>query len=453
MDASTTAGSPTGATPPPGPPAGRPGPRRLRRRPDDGHVAGVCAGVAEYFNVDPVIVRIAAVVLLFSGPGAFAYVLAWIFVPAAPGPVPYGTPQAPIDRKDRGTQIFGIVLLALAISLIWGDWWSPARQWLFPLGLMGIGAWLLLRRDKDDDAPPSSPAAPPPASAPPAGTWAGGAASTEVTSTPVHPEPGDDTTALLDPAADDGPETASGEGGDGSDDAPPTAPWDVPPPPVTPEPPPASTRHRRMLGPITFGALLIWSGLAFLTDVSLKTGLAGALVILGIGFCLGTFVGGSRALILPAIVVGAALVVTAAVDIPLSGPIGDQTWRPWSLAEVADDYEVSVGEGTLDLTAIDIPRGDRLDIEASVGVGHLIVLIPTGMTAEITSDVGAGEAMVFDQQHDGVGVTTDRRLEGTADSGTLHLDLQVGMGKIEVHEVTDTTPATTTSTTSTTVLG
>ena len=84
MDAPSDLGSP-GAAPPPHPPRGRPGPRRLRRRPDDGHIAGVCAGVAEYFNVDPVLVRIAAVVLLFSGPGLIAYILAWIFVPADPG--------------------------------------------------------------------------------------------------------------------------------------------------------------------------------------------------------------------------------------------------------------------------------------------------------------------------------------------------------------------------------
>ena len=150
MDAPTDVGpGPTpGATPPPGSPTGRPGPRRLRRRPDEGHIAGVCAGVAEYFNVDPVIVRIAAVVLAFSGPGLGAYILAWIFVPEAHGPIPYGAPQAPIDRKDRGTQIFGIVLLALAVSLIWGDWWSPARRWMFPLGLIALGGWLLLRRDR-----------------------------------------------------------------------------------------------------------------------------------------------------------------------------------------------------------------------------------------------------------------------------------------------------------------
>jgi hypothetical protein len=418
--------------------------------------------VAEYFNVDPVIVRIAAVVLLFSGPGAFAYILAWIFVPEERGPVPYGAPQPPIDRKDRGTQIFGIVLLALAVSLIWGDWWSPARRWLFPLGLMGLGAWLLLRRDQDDDTPPSPPAVPPSPPTPPAGAWAWGAASTETTN-PAVTAPASETSSEEPPSADDtttvdelGPPAPEDAGrGDDGGAGPPTAPWDVPPPPVPVEPPQATARRRRVLGPIVFGALLIWSGLAFLADVSLESGLAGALLILGVGFVLGSFVGGSRVLILPALVVGAALVVTAVIDIPLNGPIGDQAWAPQRIAEVAEDYEVSIGEGTLDLSALDIPAGDELAIEASVGLGHLVVLVPEGMAADVTTDVGAGESQVFDLTQDGVGVTTDRSVEGSASSGTLTLDLTVGMGKIEVRRVLDASPTTTTTTetTSTTVLG
>ena len=133
-------------------PRGPPGPRRLRRRPDDGHIAGVCAGVAEYFNVDPVIVRIAAVVLLFSGPGAFAYVLAWIFVPAEPtGPPATAAPSRRSTARTGPPRSSASCCSCLGVSVIWGDWWSPARDWLFPLGLMALGAWLLLRRDDDAD--------------------------------------------------------------------------------------------------------------------------------------------------------------------------------------------------------------------------------------------------------------------------------------------------------------
>jgi phage shock protein PspC (stress-responsive transcriptional regulator) len=44
--------------------------------------AGVCGGIAEYFGVDPTLVRLAAVVLaLLGGSGLFIYGVAWIIMP------------------------------------------------------------------------------------------------------------------------------------------------------------------------------------------------------------------------------------------------------------------------------------------------------------------------------------------------------------------------------------
>jgi phage shock protein PspC (stress-responsive transcriptional regulator) len=426
-------------------PAPSPGPRRLRRRPDDGHIAGVCAGVAEYFDVDPVMVRIAAVVLLFSGPGAFAYVLAWIFVPAEPGLAVHGVARPPIDRRDRATQIFGVVLIVLAVSVFWGDWWSPARHWLLPLGLMALGAWLLLRRDRDETlptAPPSTPAAPPAA-------WAGGESGPDVTTPlPTAPTAADATTVDA-PDADpparvgDAPEADAGDDGSGGAPATPWS-WAPPVPPVPPVPlvapvplvPPVSSR-RRVLAPIVFGVLLIWAGIAFLGDVTLETGLAGGLLIIGVGFVFGAFVGGSRVLILPALLVGAALAVTAVVDIPLEGPVGQQRWSPGSLEDLDERYEISLGEGTLDLTALTIPEGERVEVDVSVGVGHLVVLVPPPMAADVTTDVGAGESIVFGQRQEGMGLTTDRSVTGRPSSGTIDLDLELGLGQIEVRRDPD----------------
>jgi phage shock protein PspC (stress-responsive transcriptional regulator) len=58
-------------------------PRKLYRSDDDSMVAGVCAGLAEYLNVDPTLVRVAAVVLLvIAFPGAvIAYLLLWALMP------------------------------------------------------------------------------------------------------------------------------------------------------------------------------------------------------------------------------------------------------------------------------------------------------------------------------------------------------------------------------------
>lgn len=49
-------------------------------------IAGVCGGLAEYFAIDPVLVRIIAVILLLPGgfPGLLPYLILWIVVPEKP---------------------------------------------------------------------------------------------------------------------------------------------------------------------------------------------------------------------------------------------------------------------------------------------------------------------------------------------------------------------------------
>lgn len=57
--------------------------RRLVRSETDRMIGGVAAGIAEYFGVDPTLVRIAAVVLAFWGPGVPLYLVLWLVVPTA----------------------------------------------------------------------------------------------------------------------------------------------------------------------------------------------------------------------------------------------------------------------------------------------------------------------------------------------------------------------------------
>ncbi|MBN2881269.1 PspC domain-containing protein [Candidatus Woesearchaeota archaeon] len=57
--------------------------KRLYRSTKERIIAGVCGGLAEYFNLDPTLIRLAwAVLTVFSfGAGVFAYIVAWIIVP------------------------------------------------------------------------------------------------------------------------------------------------------------------------------------------------------------------------------------------------------------------------------------------------------------------------------------------------------------------------------------
>lgn len=62
--------------------SGKPG-KRLRRNKIDGILGGVCAGIGDYFDVDPVVIRVAYVAsVLFLGVPLFIYFLMWIFVPS-----------------------------------------------------------------------------------------------------------------------------------------------------------------------------------------------------------------------------------------------------------------------------------------------------------------------------------------------------------------------------------
>jgi len=63
---------------------------------DDKKIMGVCSGMAEYFNMDPTVVRLAAVALLFitGGSAAIAYLIAGVVMPKKPV-----SPQGPIEKS------------------------------------------------------------------------------------------------------------------------------------------------------------------------------------------------------------------------------------------------------------------------------------------------------------------------------------------------------------------
>lgn len=57
--------------------------RRLVRPRSNRMIAGVCAGVANYFNIDPTVVRIVFLLLLIPGgvPGPLVYLVLWAVMP------------------------------------------------------------------------------------------------------------------------------------------------------------------------------------------------------------------------------------------------------------------------------------------------------------------------------------------------------------------------------------
>jgi phage shock protein PspC (stress-responsive transcriptional regulator) len=127
--------------------------RRLVRPRADRQLAGVCAGLARYFETDPILVRIGAVALaLFGGLGVVLYLAAWALIPADDAPE-----SAP---RNRGLAAIGVVLLVVAAGIVfsagpWDGGWH--RSWIaWPLVLLiaaGIGAWWVITGQKPSSEP------------------------------------------------------------------------------------------------------------------------------------------------------------------------------------------------------------------------------------------------------------------------------------------------------------
>lgn len=56
--------------------------KRLYRSKNERMIAGICGGIANYFQVDPTLIRLAWILFVFmGGSGILAYIIAWIIIP------------------------------------------------------------------------------------------------------------------------------------------------------------------------------------------------------------------------------------------------------------------------------------------------------------------------------------------------------------------------------------
>src|SRR5215218_2247250 len=123
-------------------------PRRPPPRRDDGRkvIAGVCAGAARWLGVDPLIVRIAVVVLtVASGIGLPIYIAGWLLLPPADGsPAIAARLRARPGAWQIGAGVGCLTLGGLLTIRELGLWWSDAIVW--PFVLAAAGAAMLWRQ-------------------------------------------------------------------------------------------------------------------------------------------------------------------------------------------------------------------------------------------------------------------------------------------------------------------
>jgi signal transduction histidine kinase/phage shock protein PspC (stress-responsive transcriptional regulator) len=133
-------------------------PPGLARRPDEHVVAGVCAGVARWLGVDPIVVRLAAVILaLANGVGVLAYLVAWVVLPEAdertdaherPG---RAAPGAQAGRRNAELALaVGCITVGVLVLLRWTVPFFPDRL-VWPAAIAAVGIGLVLTRSGEGD--------------------------------------------------------------------------------------------------------------------------------------------------------------------------------------------------------------------------------------------------------------------------------------------------------------
>ncbi|HMO57660.1 MAG TPA: PspC domain-containing protein [Roseiflexaceae bacterium] len=141
---------------------------RLERSRSERIIAGVAGGVARYFMVDPVLVRLGFVALIFTGVGVILYPVLWILMPlegqrSGFGIAAGGQQQAadgeeiPIQNIGSGRQSatdisernrrLGQILVAVGLLILLNIVLGPMMgRLVFPIILIGAGLWMLRQR-------------------------------------------------------------------------------------------------------------------------------------------------------------------------------------------------------------------------------------------------------------------------------------------------------------------
>jgi phage shock protein PspC (stress-responsive transcriptional regulator) len=357
---------------------------RIRRSTSDRRVAGVAGGLARHLDIDPLIVRVAFVVLtFFGGAGLLLYIACWLLVPEEGS----DWARVPLDRRSRNVALVLVGALVLVI-LIGHTWWGSGYPWglLIVAGIIALIATAFPRRDRG--------------------------------ATPAE--------SITDPGA--GP----GEN--------PTQTYAVPAT-YSEQPRPVNPRRK---GPILFWfALAVMAvavgvlGVVDLAGASVAPSAYPALVLaLSGGFLLlGAFWGRAGGLIVVGLLAAAA---TAGATVGDQWDPHREVVRPVSSAAVESSYHLDAGNLVVDLSQVTDPEAlDGRTVHVSGGVGHLDITVPAGVTVVTHASIsGPGGINVFGQDSGGVDTTVDTVHRAQPGAPTLTIDADLHIGAIDLSTAT-----------------
>jgi len=343
-------------------------PRRLTRSREGRWLGGVCAGLGRYFDLNPIVYRIAFVALaLAGGTGILLYVAAWLVMPDED--VEDSIAAAAIKQhRERPWLLVGVGLLAFGSILALSEarfWPSPGNLWL---AAALAGAAIVWWQVSTHRSPPRESAQ-------------GAEPGTAAALPPVRRR------SLL----------------------------------------PAATGL--LIGGLGIVGLLEATDAV---SVDWRIVLAAAAIGIGALVALGTVTGhsvGSVAVLGLAVLAGLALSI--AVQVPLFSGIGDQVEHPATLAALHSRYEHGIGNFRVDLQDVAIPAG-RTSVKVTLGIGNLTVHVPQSVSVEVDGRASAGDVRLLGREDNGTHVHERVVDTGTLRGHVLVLDARVGLGELTV---------------------
>lgn len=361
--------------------------RRIRRSSTDRHLGGVAGGVGTYLGIDPLVVRIAFVIIgvLSLGLALSAYAAAWLLLGdevEAEGP---GLRWFREHGSDAGAIATLVVLVALSAIVIGSlnavvhDGSADALP--FAIGA-GVVAYVVLQRRR------------------------------------TGATPADQTTTSL------------------------AATVAAPPDPATLA---RRSRHRAVRNTTVLAAAIVgavsstlWLSGAW--DVAAWVVPALVLGVLTVGLALSPWSGWSWTLAALAVLTTPVLLFTLVPGATARGGVGTRSAHPVTVAEIAPIYRLGAGEQTVDLRDLVLEPATSATVRVAVGVGATEVLVPADAEVHVQGHLSAGTVLLDgnDVDIEGTDVRVDRvfpALTTTEQPATVRVLLDVGVGAADIRRM------------------
>lgn len=198
-------------------------------------------------------------------------------------------------------------------------------------------------------------------------------------------------------------------------------------------------RRRRVAPRVVPGAVLVFIGLLWLLqragaiDWSVTAVLALATLVVGVALMLLAGDGPHPGLIVFGTILALVTATTAIAPFEgFQGGVGDRTVELTKVADIHPDYDLAMGDLTIDLRHVDDFDAPTV-LNASVGIGELVILVPNDIPLSVEAQAGVGEIAILGKSVNGAGVDDSYRSPGFDPSQPgLTLVLDVFTGTVEV---------------------